>query len=173
MYDLFHVVARYGREVIDRIRVEQANALRDDKPARQMVKQSCWLLLRNRENLKEEHAVRLQELLAANQPLATVYVHKDALKEVWYTPSVREGWRRWRAWLRHARESGLAPLQRFARNLQLYVRGILASARFPMHTSLLEGVNNRIKVIKRMAYGFRDVEYFFLKIKAAFPGKMR
>ncbi|MFD1692935.1 ISL3 family transposase [Azotobacter chroococcum] len=173
VYDLFHVVARYGRDVIDRIRVDQANALRHDKPARQVLKQSRWLLLRNRENLKEDHAVRLQELLAANQPLATVYVLKDALKEVWYAPSVREGWRRWRAWLRHARESGLAPLQRFARNLQHYARGILASARFHMHTSLLEGVNNRIKVIKRMAYGFRDEEYFFLKIKAAFPGKMR
>lgn len=173
VYDLFHVVARYGRDVIDRIRVDQANALRHDKPARQVVKQSRWLLLRNRENLKEDHAVRLQELLAANQPLATVYVLKDALKEVWYAPSVREGWRRWRIWLRHARESGLAPLQRFARNLQRYARGILASARFHMHTSLLEGVNNRIKVIKRMAYGFRDADYFFLKIKAAFPGKMR
>lgn len=173
VYDLFHVVARYGRDVIDRIRVDQANALRHDKPARQVVKQSRWLLLRNRENLKEDHAVRLQELLAANQPLATVYVLKDSLKEVWYAPSVREGWRRWRTWLRHARESDLAPLQRFARNLQRYARGILASARFHMHTSLLEGVNNRIKVIKRMAYGFRDVDYFFLKIKAAFPGKMR
>jgi transposase len=173
VYDLFHVVARYGRDVIDRIRVDQANALRHDKPARQVVKQSRWLLLRNRENLKEDHAVRLQELLAANQPLATVYVLKDALKEVWYAPSVREGWLRWREWLRHARESGLAPLQRFARNLQRYARGILASARFHMHTSLLEGVNNRIKVIKRMAYGFRDVDYFFLKIKAAFPGKLR
>jgi formyl-CoA transferase len=42
-----------------------------------------------------------------------------------------------------------------------------------VHTSLLEGVNNRIKVIKRMAYGFRDSDYFFLKIKAAFPGKTR
>lgn len=173
VYDLFHVVARYGREVIDRIRVDQANALRHDKPARQVVKQSRWLLLRNKENLKEDHAVRLQELLAANQPLATAYVLKDALKEVWYAPSVLEGWRRWRAWLRHARESGLAPLQRFARNLGRYVRGILASARFHLHTSLLEGVNNRIKVIKRMAYGFRDTDYFFLKIKASFPGKMR
>lgn len=173
VYDLFHVVARYGRDVIDRIRVDQANALRHDRPTRQVVKQSRWLLLRNRENLKKDHVIRLQELLAANQPLATVYVLKDALKEVWYAPSVREGWRRWRTWLRHAQESGLAPLQRFARNLQRYARGILASARFHMHTSLLEGVNNRIKVIKRMAYGFRDIDYFFLKIKAAFPGKMR
>ncbi|WP_165669265.1 transposase, partial [Metapseudomonas otitidis] len=45
--------------------------------------------------------------------------------------------------------------------------------RFHMNTSILEGVNNRIKVIKRMAYGFRDSTYFFLKIKAAFPGKAR
>jgi transposase len=173
VYDLFHVVARYGREVIDRVRVDQANALRHDKPARKVVKQSRWLLLRNPENLKDGQAVQLQELLAANQPLATVYVLKDALKAIWYAPSVLEGWRRWRAWLRHARESGLAPLKRFAKNLKRYARGILASARFHLHTSLLEGVNNRIKVIKRMAYGFRDTDYFFLKIKAAFPGKMR
>ena len=173
VYDLFHVVARYGRDVIDRIRVDQANLLREDKPARKAVKQSRWLLLRNRNNLKDGQAVQLQELLAANQPLATVYVLKDALKDVWFAPSVREGWRRWRTWLRHARDSGLAPLQRFARNLRKYARGILASANFHMHTSVLEGVNNRIKVIKRMAYGFRDSEYFFLKIKAAFPGKAR
>ena len=113
------------------------------------------------------------ELLEANKPLATAYVLKDALKEIWYAPNIREGWRRWRAWMRQARESGLAPLKDFARNLRRYIRGILASALFPMHTSQLEGVNNRIKVIKRMAYGFRDSEYFFLKIKAAFPGKTR
>lgn len=92
VYDLFHVVARYGRDVIDHIRVDQANALSHDKPARKVVKQSPWLLLRNRDNLKDEQAVQLQELLAANQPLATVYVLKDALKEIWYAPSVREGW---------------------------------------------------------------------------------
>ena len=84
-YDLFHVVARYGREVIDRIRVYQANLLREDNPARKVVKQSRWLLLRNRENLKDRQAVQLQELLAANQPLATVYVLKDALKpRLWF-----------------------------------------------------------------------------------------
>lgn len=44
------------------------------------------------------------------------------------------------------------------------------SVRWPMHTGQLEGVNNRIKVMKRMAYGYRDSAYFFLKIKAAYPG---
>ncbi len=90
VYDLFHMVARYGREVINRIRVDQSNALRQDKVARKVIKQSRWLLLRNRENLKDEQAVQLQEILKANQPLATVYVLKDALKDIWYAPSVRE-----------------------------------------------------------------------------------
>jgi hypothetical protein len=53
----------------------------------------------------------------ANQPLATVYVFKDALKETRYAPSVREGQQRWRTWLR----DNWAPLQRFARNLRRYV----------------------------------------------------
>ena len=173
VFDLFHVVALYGRKVIDRIRVDQANALKADKAARQVIKRSRWLLLRNRDNLKAEQAVRLDELLDANQSLATVYVLKETLKDVWYAPSIWEAGCRWRAWLRHAEESGLEPLQRFARNLKKYTRGILASARFPIHTSVLEGVNNKIKVIKRMAYGYRDKAYFFLKIKAAFPGKVR
>ena len=51
VYDLFHVVARYGREVVDRVRVEQANALKSDKPARKVVKSARWLLLRNRAKL--------------------------------------------------------------------------------------------------------------------------
>jgi transposase len=50
------------------------------------------------------------------------------------------------------------------------LKGVLAHCRWPLHTGLLEGINNKIKVIKRMAYGFRDDKYFFLKIRAAFPG---
>jgi len=173
VYDLFHVVARFGREVIDRVRVDQANTLRDQPAARQVIKRSRWLLLRNRNNLDAAQGVRLDELLAANAPLATVYLLKTALKEVWFAPSVPEGARRWRNWYRMAIDSGLAPLVLFAKRLKPYLRGILASARFPMNTSILEGVNNRIKVIKRMAYGFRDSAYFFLKIKDAFPGKAR
>jgi len=173
VYDLFHVIALYGRTVIDRVRVDQANTLRHDRPARRVIKRARWLLLRNRENLPAGDDVRLHELLEANRPLATVYLLKTALKEIWYAPSVKEGLRRWKAWRRQARESGIPALMAFARNLRLYVRGILASALYPMSTSVLEGMNNRIKVIKRMAYGFRDTSYFFLKIKAAFPGKTR
>jgi transposase len=66
--------------------------------------------------------------------------------------------------------SRITPLMRFARQLAAYLPGILSRCRYPLHTSFLEGVNNKIKVLKRMAYGFRDEAYFFLKIRAAFPG---
>jgi transposase len=173
VYDLFHVVARFGRDVVDRVRVDQANALRADPKARQVIKRSRWLLLRNRDNLDEERSIKLDELLAANAPLATVYLLKTELKEIWFAPSVREGARRWKRWMRLATDSQIAPVIQFARRLRKYLRGILASAIHPMNSSILEGVNNRIKVIKRMAYGFRDSAYFFLKIKDAFPGKAR
>lgn len=173
VYDLFHVVARFGREVVDRVRVDQANTLRESPSERQVIKRSRWLLLRNRDNLQAGQAVKLDELLAANQPLATVYLLKTELKELWFAPSVAEGAKRCRRWYRLALESRLAPVILFAKRLKNYLRGILASALFPLNSSILEGVNNKIKVIKRMAYGFRDSAYFFLKIKAAFPGKAR
>jgi transposase len=173
VYDLFHVVAKFGREVIDRVRVDQANCLREDRPARRIIKRSRWLLLRNRQNLTHEQAVHLDELLALNQPLTTVYLLKTQLKELWYAPSKAVARKRWREWYQLAMESGLKPLITFARRLEPYLDGIVASAQFRLQTSVLEGMNNRIKVIKRMAYGYRDNEYFFLKIKAAFPGKVR
>lgn len=173
VYDLFHVIARFGRDVIDRVRVDQANALRAEPKARQVIKRSRWLLLRNRANLDDDQAIKLDELLAANQPLSTVYLLKAELKEIWYAPTVREAARRWKTWLRLAMDSQIAALVQFAKRLSKYRRGILASAIYRMNSSILEGVNNRIKVIKRMAYGFRDASYFFLKIKDAFPGKAR
>lgn len=173
VYDLFHVVAKFGREVIDRVRVDQANQLRKDRPARQVVKRSRWLLLRNRDNLSSEQAITLDELLAANSALTTVYLLKTQLKELWYAPSEQEAQRRWDTWYRMAIESGLKPLIAFAKRLRIYLHGIVASALYHLNTSVLEGMNNRIKVIKRMAYGYRDPDYFFLKIKAAFPGKVR
>jgi transposase len=169
--DLFHVVARYGKEVIDRVRVDEANRLRQDRPARAVVKGARWLLLRNRSNIdNEEDRLRLRELLAANKTLATVYILKDDLKHLWDFRYPTAALRFWNGWYSRAVHSRIAPLVRFARNLRLHLSTIIAHCRWWPNTALLEGINNRIKVIKRVAYGFRDDEYFFLKIRAAFPG---
>ncbi len=170
VYDLFHVVAKYGREVIDRVRVDEANRLRQDKPARRVVKTSRWLLLRNRQNVPADQRVKLKELLAANKALLTAYVLKDDLKQLWRYRSQAWAAKAWKSWRQRALRSRLEPLRTFVRRLQPYLAGILAHCRWPLGTNLVEGINNKIKVIKRVAYGYRDDAYFFLKIRAAFPG---
>jgi transposase len=170
VFDLFHVVAKYGREVIDRVRVDCANTLRADKPARRIIKGARWLLLKNRDNLAPAQDIQLKELLAANRSLFVVHVLRDALKDLWRYRHAGYAERAWTSWYAKARRSRIEPLKRFAANLKPYLPGILAHCRFPLGTNLIEGINNKIKVIKRMAYGFRDDAYFFLKIRAAFPG---
>jgi transposase len=170
VFDLFHVVAKYGREVIDRVRVDRANELRANRPERRVVKSARWLLLKNRASLRPGEDVTLDELLSANRSLFVVYVLRDALKELWHYRHSGYAARAWRSWYRKALRSGIEPLRRFARALRPYLPGILAHCRYPLGTNLIEGINNKIKVIKRMAYGFRDDAYFFLKIRGAFPG---
>ena len=136
-----------------------------------MIKGTRWLLLRNRETITAPaDRIRLAELLKANRALFIAYVLKDDLKQLWRFRSRAAARRFWQHWYRRAMRSQLPPLQLFARRLRPYIEGILNHCRYPLSTALVEGINNKIKVIKRMAYGFRDDAYFFLKIRAAFPG---
>lgn len=170
VYDLFHIKTKYGREVVDRVRIDEANRLKQDKSARQVVKGAKWILLRNESNLRADDRVRLRELLAANQRLATVHILKEDLSHLWdykYEGAARNFWE---GWYERAMRSRIEPLKRFANLLKERLPGILAHCRHPLNTSIIEGINNKIKVIKRMAYGFRDDEYFFLRIREAFPG---
>lgn len=176
VFDLFHIVAKYGREVIDRVRVDETNRLAKAagpgpiRAARRVIKGTRWLLLKNRGNTTDAERVRLDELLDANRALFTVYVLKDDLKQLWQYRAPWAAQRFWQQWYRRAMRSGLDPLRRFAQLLKRHLAGILAHCRHPLNTGIVEGINNKIKVLKRMAYGYRDDAYFFLRIRAAFPG---
>ena len=170
VYDLFHVKSKFGREVVDRVRVDEANRLKGDKKGRKIVKGARWVLLRNPENLRRKDRVRLKELLAANARLAKVYLLKEDLAHLWDYKYEGAARRFWEDWYNRAIRSRIGPLKEFARKLKSRLPGILSHCRHPLNTSVLEGMNNKIKVLKRMAYGFRDDEYFFLRIREAFPG---
>lgn len=178
VYDLFHVLAKYGREVIDRVRLAETNRIARvghpndarTRARRRVIKGARWLLLRNAATLPKPDRLRLRELLALNRRLYVVYVLKDALKALWRYRYVGVAARAWATWYAWAVRSRIPALVTFAQKLKAYVPGILAHCRFPLHTGVLEGMNNKIKVLKRMAYGFRNDAYFFLKIRAAFPG---
>ena len=129
-----------------------------------------YLLLKNAENLEREEKVRLKELLAVNHRLTTLYILKEDLKHLWeyvYEGSARK-W--FEEWYHRAIYSKIEPLKKFARTLASHLDGILAHCRHRMNTSVVEGINNKAKVIKRVAYGYRDMEYYFLRLRGMIPG---
>ena len=169
VWDLFHIIKKYNHDVVDRVRLDEAKRCQTDEERRTM-KRTKFILVKNRANLTSDEPARLKELLAANKHLATVYIMRDAMKKLWeykYTQSAQK-W--FNGWYQRATRSRIEPLKRFARALKERLDGILAHCRFPLHTGILEGINNKVKVIKRVAYGFRDTDYFFLKIRAHFAG---
>ena len=109
---------------------------------------------------------RLEEALRINQPLATVYYMKEDLRQLWNQPDKKTAARVLQDWIRRAEASGIKLLQQFAGTLAMYRTGILAYYHYPISTGPLEGTNNKIKTMKRQAYGFRDMEFFKLKILA-------
>ncbi|GFP31428.1 transposase, partial [Candidatus Hakubella thermalkaliphila] len=151
---------------MDKVRVSETK--RAQEKYKDLYKGTRYILLSNSENLKDWQQEKLSELLALNKRLFTVYVLKDDLKRLWHYRSPYYAEKFFWGWYRRAIYSKIEPLKKFARMLKRRLRGILAHCRYPIHTSVLEGINNKIKVIKRVAYGYRDMQYFFLKIRGAF-----
>jgi transposase len=167
VFDFFHVVKAYGR-VIDEVR--RAEVRQACGPAKRVIKGSRYLLLRNRANLSEQQQGRLDELLKLNTSLNAVYVLKEQLKMIYQyqqRPAARQALEEWMA---SAAQVDNLYMRKFIQMLRDHEEGILNHCRWPIGTSCLEGVNNKIKVIQRRAYGFHDMRYFGLKIKQAFPG---
>ena len=166
VFDLFHVVANFSR-VIDKVRnSEYRKASKADKAVFKGVK---YLLLKNRRNIRRQsHRQQLKELLALNQVISTVMILKEKLKHIWTYRSRTWAGKALDQWCELAKSLKNRSVNTFVRMLQRYRYGIINHCDYPIHTGKLEGVNNKIKVIKRKAYGFHDLRYFTLKIYQAF-----
>ena len=166
VFDLFHVVANFNR-VIDKVRnSEYRKASKEDKA---VYKGAKYLLLKNRKNIRRQtHRQQLRELLALNQVINTVMILKEKLKHIWTYRSRAWASKALDQWCDLARSLNNRSVNTFVRMLQRHRYGIINHCDYPIHTGKLEGVNNKIKVIKRKAYGFHDLRYFTLKIYQAF-----
>jgi transposase len=166
VFDCFHVVASFGK-VIDQVRNDEfRNASAQHKD---VLKGSRYLLLKNDENIKRgREREHLNRLLAINAVISQVLILRDKLKMLWRYR--KRGWARrmLEQWCDLARVVGHPALDAFANMLSRHAYGIINHCDYFIHNGKLEGVNNKIKVIKRQAYGFRDERYFALKIIAAF-----
>jgi transposase len=166
VFDHFHVIKLYNEKLsaFRRDLYRELTATHD----RQILKGTRWLLLKNPENLDDERneAERLADALALNTPLTTVYYMKEDLRQVWWQSNKAAARRVLDDWIRRAEASGISMLERFAATLRDHSDGILAYYDCPISTGPLEGVNTKIQALKRQAYGFRDPEFFKLKILA-------
>lgn len=166
VFDHFHVIKLYNQK-LGAFRRELYRDLTDANE-RRLLKGTLYLLLKNPENLDDERneAERLADALALNTPLTIVYYMKDDLRQVWWQANKAAARRVLDDWIRRAEASGIDMLKRFAATLREHHHGILAYYDCPISTGPLEGVNNKIRTMQRQAYGFRDPEFFKLKILA-------
>jgi len=166
VFDLFHMVKEFNK-VIDRVRIDEyTKASESDK---KVIKGSKYLLLKNPENIhKSEDKEHLERLLELNETISKVMILKDKLKLMWDCDSREEARRQIVEWCSMAESVRHPAVSKFANRIRRYEYGILNHCEYPIHTSMLEGINNKIKVIKRKAYGFHDNRYFSLKVIQAF-----
>lgn len=163
LFDKFHVMRHLG-EALDKVRKSEYARLSGKD--RRFIKGQKFTLLSNRENLTLHGRQALKTLLAANKRLNTAYLLKESFGQLWSYRS--ETWAQrffdnWRASLKWQR---LKPYETFAEMIERHWHGIATYCRPENKVSLgfVEGLNNKIRVIQRRAYGLRDEEYLRLKI---------
>lgn len=163
LFDKFHVMRHLG-EALDKVRKSEYARLSGKD--RSYIKGQKYTLLSNKKNLTLDGRRALKKLLKANKRLNTAYILKESFGQLWSYQT--EGWARrfldnWKESLKWQR---LKPYEKFAEMIEKHWDGVAAYSGPENKVSLgfVEGLNNKIRVIQRRAYGLRDEEYLRLKI---------
>ncbi len=161
VFDHFHVI-KLMNEKLTILRRELYHELKD-RQQRNVLKGVRYLLLKNPENLKQTDRVDEQANLAAalalNEPLSQAYYLKDELRQFWQQPSKAAAEKFLTDWCRRADATGIRVLKTMSKTLLGHRTGLLNWYDEPISTGPLEGTNNKIGLLQRRAYGFRNYEH--------------
>jgi transposase len=161
VHDPFHIVAMVNR-AIDETRRDEYNKLVGDN--RKVLKGSRFILLKGLETLQEPALDRLLQVMNLNRTLYQAYLLKEDLRMFWRMPNRKVGERFLDNWIAQANASGIKHFVKLAETLNKSRSRLLTYFKHRISTGPLEGLNNKIKVLKRQAYGFRDMAYFRLRL---------
>src|SRR3954447_20630013 len=166
VFDHFHVIKLFNEKLTQLRRDLHREAT--DTLQKKVLKGTRWLLLKAAENLDEtrNEKQKLEEALALNKSLATADYMKEDLRQFWEQPGKRFATAFLNDWIKRAEASGIKMLQEMARALAWHRSGLLAYYDVRITSGPMEGTNNKIKTMKRQAYGFRDWGFFKLKLLA-------
>jgi len=170
VFDRFHVMKLCNDKIAALRRQLYRQATEADKAVLKGVR---WLLVKRPENLDAGRGERerLEEALKLNEPLALAYYLKEDLGEFWEQDDEEQATAFLLDWLARAEASEVPMLVSLAKTLRKHALGLLAYYDYPISTGPLEGTNNKIKTMQRQAYGYRDKEFFKLKILACHEAK--
>lgn len=166
VFDWFHIVKLLNDKLSELRRELYREAT--DKQQKNVLKGTRWLLLMRSERLdksRNQHT-RLRDALELNESLAIAYYLKEELPLIFHEPNKRAAGVFLTDWIKRAEATGIRVLHSFAKTLRVWRQGILSWFDFPISSGPLEGTNNKIKTLKRQAYGYRDEDHFALKIQA-------
>jgi len=163
LFDKFHILRHLG-DALDKVR--KAEYARVTGPKRKFIKGQKYVLLAHRENLTREGRKSLKLLLAANKRLNIAYLLRESFAQLWDYQSQAWARRFFENWKSQLRWQRLKPFEDFAAMIERHWDGVAAYCRPENKIALgfVEGLNNKIRVFQRRAYGLRDEEYLRLKI---------
>lgn len=161
VFDKFHLI-RHLHEAVDTVRRQEAARLKKDHP--ELLKRTRYIWLKNPENLTDKQKARLGYLERLNLRTHRAYLLKESFRELWQYS--RRGWaqrflNKWFWWATHSR---LKPMRDFAWLLRNHQDGVLNYFTMPITNGVVEGLNNKAKVISHRCYGFRTAATFILAL---------
>jgi transposase len=161
VFDKFHI-AKKVNEALDTVRKQEfAQA---DPEERKEMKHKRFLILARNKNVEEEKREELDTLLQQNETLSKAYLLKEQVLDIFDEVSLEIALKRLKKWMRNVAKSGITAYEKVVNTIQHYLYGILNYFKHHLTNAASEAINNKIQVLKRRAYGFRDIEYFKLKI---------
>jgi transposase len=162
--DRFHIV-QWVNEALTKLRRRLFSGAPTDELGRTL-KAKKWMLLSARERLKHEHKLLLKQLMDLNEPLYQAYLLKEELRGILQHPwrYFRVLRRRLKQWIAAAWHTGLPELRRVADRLEPHIESVIAGHRHQLKMGLVESINSKIAALRVQARGYRDPEYFKLKI---------
>ena len=159
VFDRFHVM-KLMNEALDQLR--KAEHAKYEKQGCPIIKGDRFLLLRNLSTLTSDEQGRLEKLFEINSTLSKAHLMKEQLREFWNQGTLEEGARFLVHWIHDAKMSGIKVMERMGNTLLSHYEGLLNYYKHRLSNGKIEGTNNKIKVLKRVAYGYRDMGYFEL-----------
>lgn len=161
VFDKFHVSKKVN-EALDKIRREEFASAGEGE--RKRMKHKRFLMLKRGDKLDRDERERLGALMCKNKKLYKAYLLKEQLADILDEKEPEFALARLKKWFANIGRSRIPQYRKVASTIKNYLYGIVNYFKHGLTNAASEAFNNKIGLLKRIAYGYRDLEYFKLKI---------